>query len=205
MSSMIGGQEAERKRIAQDLHDGLGGLLSSVKAQLNLIQHQVDQLASGEMYAKANTLIDTASAELRRIAYNMMPSSLSRLGLEAALEDLSASLENDHHLNVDLQVLGLETRLGETTEIMIYRIVQELCNNVVKHADATRILIQINKTEDEIFLVVEDNGIGMDPETLIQSRGIGMKSIESRVKYLNGSMDISGQGKGTCVSVHIPM
>ena len=204
MSSMIGGQEAERKRIAQDLHDGLGGLLSSVKAQLNLIQHQVNKLASGEMYTKANTLIDTASSELRRIAYNMMPSSLSRLGLEAALEDLAASLEADHSLKVNLQILGLNTRLEETTEIMIYRIIQELSNNVVKHAGATRLLIQINKTEEEIFLVVEDNGIGLDPEILIQSRGIGMKSIESRVKYLNGTMDISG-GKGTCVSVHIPL
>lgn len=204
MSSMIGGQEAERKRIAQDLHDGLGGLLSSVKAQLNLIQHQVDTLASEEMYTKANTLIDTASTELRRIAYNMMPSSLSRLGLEAALEDMTSSLETDHQLNVNLQILGLGTRLDETTEIMIYRIIQELINNVVKHADATRLLVQINKTENEIFLVVEDNGVGMNPETLTQSRGIGMKSIESRVKYLNGTIDISG-GKGTCVSVHIPI
>jgi signal transduction histidine kinase len=206
MSSMIGGQEAERKRIARDLHDGLGGLLSSVKAQLNLIQHQVNNLASGELYTKANNLIDTASAELRRIAYNMMPSSLSRLGLKAALEDLCASLENDHHLEVNLQVLGMNSRLNETTEIMIYRIVQELCTNVVRHAQASRLLIQVNRMEDELFLIVEDNGIGIDPSKAMQSSGIGMKSIESRVKFLNGTIDISGGvGKGTCVSVHVPL
>ena len=205
MSSMIGGQEAERKRIAQDLHDGLGGLLSSVKAQLNLIQHQVDKLASGELYTKANTLIDTASAELRRIAYNMMPSSLSRLGLEAALEDLGASLQSDHQLDVNLQILGMDARLNETTEIMIYRIIQELCTNVIKHAQATRLLIQVNRTEDEIFLIVEDNGIGMDASRTNPSNGIGMKSIESRVKFLNGTMDISSGAKGgTCVSIHVP-
>lgn len=205
MSSMIGGQEAERKRIAQDLHDGLGGLLSSVKAQLNLIPHQVDKLAASGLFTKANTLIDTASAELRRIAYNMMPSSLSRLGLEAALEDLASSLQSDHNLEVNLQILGMDTRLDETTEIMIYRIIQELCTNVVKHAQATRVLIQVHQTQNEIFLIVEDNGIGMDPSRANQSYGMGMKSIASRVKFLNGTIDISGsEGKGMCVSIHVP-
>lgn len=206
MSSMIEGQEAERKRIAQDLHDGLGGLLSSVKAQFNLIQHHVSMLESMDLYSKANTLIDNASTELRRIAYNMMPSALSRLGLASALEDLSASLQADHSLDVSLQIIGLKERPGETIEIMLYRIVQELCNNVVKHAKASHLLIQLNKTPDEIFLVVEDNGIGLDPEKIMHKDHLGMKSIESRVKFLNGTVDISGTpGKGTCVTIHIPL
>jgi signal transduction histidine kinase len=206
MSSMIEGQEAERKRIAQDLHDGLGGLLSSVKAQLNLIQHHVAKLESGNLYQKANTLIDNASAELRRISHNMMPSSLSRLGLVAALEDLCASLRADHRLDVDLEIFGLNERLNETTEVMLYRIVQELCNNVVKHAQASSLLVQINKAQDEVFLIVEDNGVGMDPGVPEHANGIGMKSIESRVKFLNGTMDIGGGSSGgTCITVHFPV
>ena len=203
MSSMIGGQEAERKRIAQDLHDGLGGLLSSVKAQINLIQFRVDTLASGELYTKANTLIDNASSELRRIAYNMMPSSLSRLGLASALEDLAASVQSDHRLTTHLQLFGMKDRLHETVEIMIYRIIQELLNNIVKHAAASEVLIQINQIDHELFLIVEDDGIGIDPGKLQDSKGIGMKSIESRVKFLNGTLDLSTGEKGTCVSIHV--
>lgn len=205
MSSMIEGQEAERKRIAQDLHDGLGGLLSSVKAQLNIIQHHVEKLESTNLYHKANTLIDTASGELRRIAYNMMPTSLSRLGLQAALEDLSASLQQEHGLRINLQIIGLNGRLDETSEIMIYRMIQELCNNIVKHADATKVLIQVNHVDHEVFLVVEDNGKGFDPANPSVGNGIGMKSIESRVKFLNGTLDISSNaGSGTCVTINFP-
>lgn len=205
MSSMIEGQEAERKRIAQDLHDGLGGLLSSVKAQLNMIQHQVEKLESSNLYARANALIDTASGELRRIAYNMMPTSLSRLGLQAALEDLSASLQQEHSLKVSLQIIGLHDRLGETAEIMVYRMIQELCNNIVKHAGASKVLIQLNHVDDEVFIVVEDNGRGIEQAAQANANGIGMKSIESRVKFLNGTLDIStSPGKGTCVTINFP-
>jgi signal transduction histidine kinase len=208
MSSMIEGQEAERKRIAQDLHDGLGGLLSSVKAQLNLIQHQVSQLESIDMYQKASNMIDHASTELRRIAFNMMPSALTKLGLREALEDLADTLRNDHQLDVDLQIFGLNGRLEETQEIMLYRILQELSNNIVKHANASKVLIQINRTDNELFLVVEDNGKGFDPHlTKIDGDiGVGMKSLQSRVNFLNGDLDIGSEtGKGTCITIHIPL
>lgn len=206
MSSMIEGQEAERKRIAQDLHDGLGGLLSSVKAQLNLIQHQVSQLESMDTYQKASNMIDHASSELRRIAFNMMPSALTKLGLREATEDLAETLKNDHQLDVDLQIFGFNGRLDETEEIMIYRILQELSNNIVKHADASRVLIQINKTDDDLFLVVEDNGKGFNPHNANKTSGMGMKSLESRVRFLNGDLDVSSEPeKGTCITVHIPL
>jgi two-component system NarL family sensor kinase len=206
MSSMIEGQEAERKRIAQDLHDGLGGLLSTVKAQLNTIQHQVSKLESFGMYQKATDMIDDASSELRRITYNMMPSALTKLGLYAAVEDLADRLKHAHNINVDLQILGARKRLNETTEIMLYRIVQELCNNIVKHAQAANVLLQINDTGDELFLVVEDNGAGFRYDQTAGSKSVGLKSIESRVRFLNGELDISSTpGQGTCTTIQVPL
>lgn len=206
MSSMIEGQEAERKRIAQDLHDGLGGLLSTVKAQLNTIQHQVSKLESFGMYQKASDMIDDASSELRRITYNMMPSALTKLGLYAAVEDLADDLRHTHHINVDLQILGSKKRLSETTEIMLYRIIQELCNNIVRHAQATTVLLQINDTGDELFLVVEDDGVGFQYDQEAGSQSVGLKSIESRIRFLNGELDIrAAPGEGTCLTIQVPL
>lgn len=203
MSSMLEGQEAERKRIAQDLHDGLGGLLSSVKAQIEQVQRKVEQLENYDVYQKASGLIDQASQEVRRIARNMMPASLSRLGLQAAVEDLTSDLEQLHGLQVQTEILGLSRRFEETREIMLYRIIQELCNNIVKHADASQVLIQINATANEIFVVVEDNGKGFDQSEEVQ--GIGLASIRSRVKFLDGDLDIAtSPDSGTSVTINVP-
>lgn len=205
MSSMIEGQETERKRIAQDLHDGLGGLLSNMKAQLHDIERRVDALTGTDLYGKARSMIDEASKEVRRIAYNMMPVALSRLGLKAAIEDLASRVTSHHDIAIDLQLLSLENRLEETIEVMLYRIVQELCNNVVKHADASTLMIQTTQIENDLILVVEDNGKGFDPSHTSTQNGVGMKSLSSRVKYLNGNLDIASSEKGTCVTVQVPL
>jgi signal transduction histidine kinase len=205
MSSMIEGQEAERKRIAQDLHDGLGGLLSNIKAQLHAIERRVNALTNLDVYGKASEMIDEASKEVRRIAYNMMPVTLSRLGLKAAIEDLVSEITKHHDLNVDLQLFGLDKRLDETEEVMLYRIVQELCNNVVKHAGATKMMVQTNRIGSDLILVVEDNGKGFDPVFTQSESGIGLKSIESRIKFLHSEIDISSSELGTCVTIQVPL
>jgi signal transduction histidine kinase len=205
MSSMIEGQEAERKRIAQDLHDGLGGLLSNIKAQLHDIERRVDALSGINLYGKASEMIDKASKEVRRIAYNMMPVTLSRLGLKAAIEDLTVNLTQNHPLILETQLMGLEKRLKESQEVMLYRIVQELCNNVIKHAEATTLMIQTNRIENDLIIVVEDNGKGFDLNSKDHAPGIGIKSLESRVEYLKGNLDISSSKGGTCVTVQVPV
>ncbi|MDX1406819.1 MAG: ATP-binding protein, partial [Saprospiraceae bacterium] len=140
------------------------------------------------------------------IASNMMPVSLTSLGLKAAVEDIAEHLRSDHVLDVRCEVVGLEDRLDEATEIMIYRIVQELSNNVVKHARADQVLIQLNLTEGELFLIVEDNGVGFDPASVDQSASMGMQSLYSRVHYLGGELDLASvPGEGTCVTVRIPI
>ncbi|MDX1479278.1 MAG: sensor histidine kinase [Saprospiraceae bacterium] len=205
MSSMIEGQEAERKRIAQDLHDGLGGLLSNVKSQIQTIQQQVGALEKYDLFTRASGMIDQASQEVRRIASNMMPSSLSALGLAAAVENIAEHLQEDHGLSVSTEFIGMEQRLDETIEIMVYRIIQELSNNVVKHAQASHLMIQINQADKELFLVVEDDGQGFDLTEADRSGGVGLASIRSRVRYLKGDLDISSnRGEGTTATIRVP-
>ncbi len=205
MSSMIEGQEAERMRIARDLHDGLGGLLGTLKAHFNSIQREIQELESINVYDKVNNLIDTASTEVRRISHNMVPHALQMLGLHDALQDFCAQVQTDR-VQLQYEWSGSKDRLAENTEIMLYRITQELINNALKYAHPANILVQINRFEDELNLIVEDDGIGFDVDKAIQKGGMGLKSVRSRVNFLNGVMDvISSSNEGTSYSIQIPL
>ena len=205
MTSMIEGQEAERKRIAMDLHDGLGGILVNIKSQLHALEKKVGELSQYDLYGKATGMIDNASREVRRIAYNMMPLALSRLGLKAAVEDMLTKIEHSENIKIRTHFSNLEDRLDETREVMIYRIIQELLNNVVKHAEATDLFVQINNVDNDLLITVEDNGIGFDIAKVRDSEGLGMKSIDSRVKFLEGTLDILSNNEGSSFNIHIPM
>ncbi|MDX1476876.1 MAG: ATP-binding protein [Saprospiraceae bacterium] len=203
MHSMIEGQEAERIRIARDLHDGLGGLLGTVKAHFSVIQNEIHKLESLNVYDEVDKLIDTASAEVRRISHNMAPHALRFGGLKDALHDLSVQLRT-HGLAVTFEWPGDDIELEQSSEVMLYRIVQELTNNVIKYAQASQLLIQFNRVEDELSIIVEDNGRGFDVEQA--SMGLGLKSVESRVTFLHGSLDIdSVEGEGTTVTIQMPL
>jgi two-component system NarL family sensor kinase len=203
MHSMIEGQEAERLRIAQDLHDGLGGLLGTVKAHFSVIQQHIDELESIDVYRKVDKLIDTASQEVRRISHNMAPHALRFGGLKDALDDLVLQFRKQG-LAVQLDWNGTADRLPEKTEVMLFRIAQELTNNVVKHAHAKTLMIQVVRSEEQLTLTVEDDGRGFEEDKL--ENGLGLQSIRSRVTYLNGSLDIlSEYDVGTTVTVQIPL
>ena len=203
MSSMIEGQEEERMRIARDLHDGLGGLLSTIKTRFSTISAEIDALESMDVYKKVDDLINTASEEVRRISHNMAPQAI-RLGhLKDALQDLASQLRHPG-LNVHFEWTGDEDELPENVSIMLYRIAQELANNVVKHAGAQHLMVQVNRYTDQINLIVEDDGKGFDVEEALRSDGLGMKSVRSRIAYMNGEIDIhSNPGRGTTVSVQL--
>ncbi|MDX1406678.1 MAG: histidine kinase [Saprospiraceae bacterium] len=203
MHSMIEGQEAERIRIARDLHDGLGGLLGTVKAHFSVIQNEIRKLESIDVYDEVDKLIDTASAEVRRISHNMAPHALRFGGLRDALHDLAVQLRT-HGLAVTFEWPEGPVRLDQPTEVMIYRIVQELTNNVVKYANASHLLIQFTLVDEVLSFVVEDDGQGFDLARA--STGLGLKSVGSRVTFLHGSLDIdSMKGEGTTVTVQIPL
>lgn len=206
LAAMLEGQEAERIRIAKDLHDGLGGLLSTVKAHFGKIQKEIQKLESMQIYNKATGMIDEACDEVRRISHNMMPGVLRANGLKVAVEQIANELRSAHQLKVDYEFIGDQNRMNETTEVFIYRIIQELTNNIVKHAAANSVLIQLIKSEKEIQILVEDNGKGFDLKKAKEKEGLGIKSLISRIDFLNGTYEIDArEGEGTSVSVNVPL
>ncbi len=205
LSSMIEGQEAERLRIAKDLHDSLGGLLSTVKAHFTTIQKQIHQLANFNLTEKTNTLIDEACIEVRRISHNMMPHALSISGLKGALEDITQNLKEDG-FDVTLEIKNLHPEMDSTKEVMIYRLVQEIVSNIRKHADADTILLQLIGFKNEVNLIIEDNGKGFDYREAVSKNGLGIKSINSRVDFLDGTIEWDSKpGNGTSISINIPL
>ena len=203
MNAMLEGQEAERMRIAKDLHDGLGGLLSTVKARLTNINTEVKKIESYNIYEKTTSMVDEACDEVRRISHNLLPGALRLDGLKTAIEQLGEDLSKSHPFHVNLEVIGFEIKLDETKEIFLYRIVQEAMNNIIKHANAKEVLIQLSETEHEYHIIIEDDGVGFDAST--ESRGLGLKSMRSRIEHLQGELDISSKlNQGTTISIHIP-
>lgn len=201
MSSMIEGQESERKRIAQDLHDGLGGLLATIKLKFGIIQKEIAQLETLNVYQQTTTMIDEACSEVRKIAHNMMPDSLSKLGLIEAVRDIA---EYSSGLNVKVINLGIP-RLSETQEIMVFRVIQEFLNNTRKHAAATEVIIQFSSDGQQCNIYLEDDGAGFNANDINLDRGLGLKSMESRVKFLEGTFELnSTPGVGTTVQINIP-
>jgi len=203
MNAMIEGQEVERTRIAKDLHDGLGGLLSTVKAHFSNIQSEIRKIDKMNVYHKANELVDEACDEVRRISHNLMPVALRLDGLPLAVEHLGEEMEAAHPFSVSVEVIEFKTRMEESQEVFVYRIIQEALNNIIKHADANKVLIQLSETSEEYNFIVEDDGIGYDP--LHIEAGLGLKSMQSRVDFLKGSLDVdTREGVGTTLSFHIP-
>lgn len=204
LNSMIEGQEAERLRIAKDLHDSLGGLLSTVKAHFKTIQNTNEDLMLQDIAQKTDQLIDEACIEVRRISHNMMPHALSISGLKGAIEDMGDRLiQQGYSANVEIQ--NLPSKIDATKEVMIYRLIQEINSNIRKHAGATSILIQLIGHEKEITLLVEDDGKGFDYHAALAKGGLGLKSINSRVQFLDGTIDWdTAPGRGTSLTINIP-
>lgn len=196
--SVLAGETAERARIARDLHDGLGGMLSVVKLNLINVKGNTFLLESDVLtFQNAIEMLDGSIRELRRVAYNLMPESLLRFGLKAALTDFCRSIEF-----VDLHFFGDERRIEEKFEIAVYRIALELVNNALKHSEAQQINVQVIVDHDRINLVVQDSGKGFDPAVTGIKKTTGLNSIYSRVESLGGIIELfSSPGKGTEVQV----
>lgn len=206
LKALMQAQDNERKRIASDLHDSLGSLLSSVRLRFNGLQHEFFQKVpeKAQRFNDSLKLLDEAIDELRQISHNMVPVSLSRFGLRSALQTFVAQVNASGQLDVDLQILGLETRLPEAMEVRVYRICQELVQNVLKHAQATTLRIQIIRHNDSLNMMVEDNGVGLMKDSL--SRGFGFSTIQSNVDLFKGTFGIESQpGKGCLALIDLPI
>jgi two-component system, NarL family, sensor kinase len=203
VDSMLKGQEEERSRLAKDLHDGLGGLLSGVKFSLNNMKDNLiitpDNMA---VFERSLDMIDTSIKELRRVAHNMMPEMLTKFGLDEAVKEYCSTINASKLLLVKYQTHGLETRVDKSTEIIVYRIVQELLNNIIKHAAASEAFVQLVRDNNRLNVVVEDNGRGFDTAAGNMNKGVGLVNVRSRVEYLKGQLDIHSEpGKGTLVTI----
>lgn len=199
--SLMKGQEEERSRLARDLHDGVGGLLSGVKLSMSTMKGNVF-LSEENARSFENVIVqlDQSIAELRRVSHNMMPEALIKYGLKEALENYCENLNVSGSIHVQLQTYGMENRMEQNAEIVIYRIIQELLNNVIRHAGAKKVLIQLVREDGRFNLTVEDDGRGFEKNEI--RGGAGLSNIRARIDYLNGNMDIvSKKGEGT--SVHI--
>jgi len=199
---VLQGEETERSRLARDLHDGLGGLLSGIKLTLaNMKGNVIVSSENMELYNKALGLLDSSIIELRRVAHNMMPEALVKFGLKDALDDFCNGL-NNHQINIKFQYFGTDTRYDSKIEISLYRIAQELINNAMKHAQASELIIQLIFDKKRLHLTVQDNGRGFNINVLKMSKGAGIANIKSRVESLNGRFELTSEpGKGTDVNV----
>ena len=205
VDSMLQGQEEERSRLAKDLHDGLGGLLSGVKFSLSNMKDNLiitpDNMA---VFERSLDMLDTSIKELRRVAHNMMPEILTKFGLYEALKEYCNTINATNLLAVKYQPVGMDRRIEKSAEIIIYRIIQELLNNILKHASATEAMVQLVREEGRLSVIVEDNGKGFDTALIKNNKGAGLTSIRSRVDYLKGEFDIhSAAGKGTLVNIEL--
>lgn len=201
--SLLKGQEDERSRMAKDLHDGLGGMLSGVKLQLGAMKgNLILTEETGMLFNNALGKLDESISEMRRVAHNMMPEALIKLGLQQALQDYCDGINAARTLTVNTEFYGLEQRMDAATEVTVYRIVQELVNNAVKHAAASSVLVQVMRQGQSLNITVEDNGRGFDAAQWQDKPTAGLQNIQSRVHYLSGRMDIQSQpGRGTSVYV----
>lgn len=201
--AMIQGEEQERRRMARDLHDGLGGMLAGVKINLSA---QLDNQDQGHMKLPLQRVfgqIDNAVTELRRIAHNMMPVNLLNFGLKTALKDLCETLMTPT-TRIDFQSFEIDSNIPEQTQINIYRIVQEMLANSIRHADATNIILQCSQNGHIFFITQEDNGKGFDINAAPAESGIGLSNIRNRVGFLKGKMEIESIiNQGTMINIEL--
>lgn len=203
--ALLQGQEDERSRMAKELHDGLGGLLSGVKLNLNNMHKKlIITEEDGAAFEKSIHLLDESISELRRVAHNLMPESILKFGLDGAIGEFLQSIQNEE-LNIIYQSYHIENGMGKQLDISVYRIIQELVNNAIKHSGATEILVQVRKDEGLLVMDVEDNGKGFDSQSMSKESGMGLAGIKSRVNYWKGKLEIDSGKSGTAVHVEIPV
>lgn len=207
LQGVLEGQETERKRVAIDLHDRLGGILSMVKLHFSAVEEKIDEESPNKKkFLTASELLDLAAGEVRNISHNLMSGVLAKFGLLPALEDLRTRISDTGKLKVNLYTNNFKGALEGEQELQLYRIVQELMSNILKHSEAKETNIQLTESEGNVNLIVEDDGVGFNPETLGKKSGIGLSNLKARVAKLDGTFHIdSGKGAGTTISIDIPV
>lgn len=200
LRAMVLGEENERKRVAKDLHDGIGVLLTSIKLRLSNFQDKVEEK---DDFKNSLDQIDNACSEVRRISHNMIPASLTKLGLQEAILDLLDNVHASTDILIEEALDYEEGAYDESKEVLIYRVIQELVNNSLKYADPTKLSIELRKSKQDYLLTYSDNGKGFEKSKV--KSGLGLRSIASRIDILKGKLTFeSTPGQGTIFNIAIP-
>jgi signal transduction histidine kinase len=199
-------QEHERRYVARELHDEAGQALTSLMIQLKLLQRDAadpDRVQAG--IAELMGEVEAVMENLHRLAMDLRPASLDHLGLIAALDQYCQTLAQQHTIQVAFEVMGIEGRVAPKVETALYRIVQEALNNVIRHGQATRVDVLLERRGDRIVAIIEDDGRGFDPETAAGPDRLGLVGIQERAMALGGSLTIeSSPSEGTAIFVEVP-
>lgn len=217
ITSMISAEERERQRIAKELHDGLGPLLSSAKMSISYILKPLDENESEETKKKSRTVkeqmldgveqvIDESIKSVREISNNLSPNVLNNFGLVRAVTNFINKLPLPPHIKILFDTDIRKERFGSDTEIILYRVCCELINNSIKHSECTRMKLTILCDKDNIYLTFADNGKGFDYEKVMQSdkKGLGLSNIVSRIEFLGGTLEVNSvKDKGTVTYIKV--
>ena len=208
INAMIDGQEKERARIAEDLHDNIGSVLSTLKLHFENLKLNRDKkhFNQEELYKKTENLIDETYTKVRKIAHAKNSGLIANQGLLVAVKNLAAKISAADKIQIEVIDFGLDKRIENSIEITIFRIIQELVTNIVKHANATKASINISLFDNGLNLIVEDNGKGFKKKSMKSKNSMGLTSIKKRVNHLNGNFEIdSFINKGTTIIIEIPV
>ncbi|MBK9729793.1 MAG: sensor histidine kinase [Chitinophagaceae bacterium] len=205
LNAMMEGQEKERSRIAADLHDRVGSALSAIKLHMDGIRLSADIISQKQSsFEKVISMLDDAVNEVRQVSHDLASGVLVKFGLVDAIHDLCNTIQSAGGVEVNFITAGLDSRLDHKIEIALYRSVQELISNILKYAGAKEITIYFHRQEEWLSLMVEDDGIGFDPEK--KSSGTGISNVRSRINLLNGiTLFDTSPGRGCTVTIKIPI
>ncbi|WP_075340838.1 tetratricopeptide repeat-containing sensor histidine kinase [Tenacibaculum agarivorans] len=208
INAMVEGQEKERIRIAEDLHDNIGSVLATLKLHFeNLkLNREKKHFNQEELYDKTEKLIDETYLKVRSIAHAKNAGVIANQGLLVAVKMMTEKISAAHQLHIQIIDFGLEKRLDTNTEITIFRIIQELTTNIIKHAEAKEATINISHFENTLNIIVEDDGKGFDKDNVEFNTGMGLGSIKKRVNHLDGTFQIDSMpDRGTTIIINIPV
>ncbi|WP_405605336.1 sensor histidine kinase [Polaribacter sp. Asnod1-A03] len=208
INAMVDGQEKERKRIAEDLHDNLGSVLATLKLHFeNLkINREKKKIDQKELFNKTENLIDEAYLKVRRIAHAKNAGVIANQGLLLAIQVMAEKISSADKIQIEVIHFGLDKRLENTLEITLFRIIQELVTNIIKHADAKNATINISLYDKNLNIIIEDDGKGFNIKKVNLNNGMGISSIKTRIEHLNGTFEIdSTLGKGSSIIIDIPV
>ncbi len=205
IKSFMEGQEKERSRIAGDLHDRLGSLLSTVKLHFSSLEASIpenEELQKNFEFALG--LLDKSVEEVRAVSRNLTKGVLTQFGLIAAVESMAEAINSTRKIQMKVIQSGLESRLDSETEITLFRVIQELVTNIIRHAQTDEIFVQFVASDNRLNIIVEDHGVGFDTNN-IKSNGIGLSNMKERIATIGGEFTIdSVPGEGTTVIIDIP-